>query len=96
MTFFVSVRNGNPKCFKIKKHKSDNAFSPFSTRRNFPRGATFSFVLKTNWRRVDVKRQKKISFRAENSAWWKTAVTDILYESDVKDDCSNRPSGVIF
>ena len=26
------------------------------------------FCLKTNWRRVGVKRQKKISFRAENSA----------------------------
>ena len=26
------------------------------------------FCLKTNWRRVSAKRQKKISFRAENSA----------------------------
>ena len=26
------------------------------------------FCLKTNWRRVGIKRQKKISFRGENSA----------------------------
>ena len=30
--------------------------------------------LKTNWRIVGVKRQNNISFRAENSAWWKTAL----------------------
>ena len=43
----------------------------FSTGRNFPRGATFSF----NWRRVGAKRQKKISFRSENSSLWKTALS---------------------
>ena len=32
------------------------------------------FCLKTNWRRVGVERQKKISFRTENSAQWKTAL----------------------
>ena len=31
------------------------------------------FCLKTNWRRVSVKKQKKISFHAENSAQWKMA-----------------------
>ena len=31
-----------------------------------------SFCLKTNWRWVGVKRQKKLSFCAENSAKWKT------------------------
>ena len=46
----------------------------FSTRRSFPREATFFFCLKTNWRRVGVKRQKKILFRAENSAQWKIAL----------------------
>ena len=34
---------------------------PFSAR------SGIFFCLKTNWRRVCVKRQKKISFRAENS-----------------------------
>ena len=32
------------------------------------------FCLKTNWWRVGVKRQKKISFRAENPAKWKTTL----------------------
>ena len=32
------------------------------------------FCLKTNWRRVSIKRQKKISFCMENSAWWKTTL----------------------
>ena len=44
-----------------------------------PLGGIF-FCLKTNWRRVGVKRRKKISFRAENSAQWKTGLaifTDI-------------------
>ena len=31
----------------------------------------------TNWRRVGVKRQKKISFRAGNSALWKTALRKV-------------------
>ena len=40
--------------------------SKLKARRNFPRD--IFFCLKTNWRRVGVKRQKKISFCGENSA----------------------------
>ena len=31
------------------------------------------FRLKSNWRRVDVRREKKMSVHAENSALWKMA-----------------------
>ena len=48
-------------CIKTTFHKAD-----FSSR------SDIFFCLKTNWRRVDVEGQKKISFRAENSAYWKT------------------------
>ena len=48
---------------------------------HFPLGGIFHteqhfllFIIKTNWQRVGVKRQKKISFRAENSAKWKMAL----------------------
>ena len=35
-----------------------------------------SLCLKTNWRRVGIKKQKKISFRAESSAKWKMTFID--------------------
>ena len=34
----------------------------------FSAQSDISFRLKIDWRRVDVKKQKKISFRAENSS----------------------------
>ena len=37
-------------------------------RAEFSARSDISFCVKTNWRRVGAKRQKKISFRAENSA----------------------------
>ena len=64
---FVLVE-GVPSCSKCSAHISRTSFlsviifRSFSTRRNFPRGATFS-CLTTNWWRVGIKRQKKISFR---------------------------------
>ena len=45
---------------------------PFSTRRNFPRGTIFSCLLTPTLRQL-VFKQKKMSLRAENSAWWKMA-----------------------
>ena len=50
---------------------------------HFPLGRIFLakqhfFCLKTNWWRVGIKRQKKISFHVENSAQWKTALKHLL------------------
>ena len=49
-----------------------------SLQEHFPLGGISAqsdifFCLNTNWRRVGVIIQKKISFRAQNSAWWKMA-----------------------
>ena len=49
------------------------------TKGNFAPGGIFRgdifFCLKTNWQRVGVKRQKKISFCVENSALKKMGLT---------------------
>ena len=65
-----------PKSIKLSENILTNPkISNGSPRMSSARSDIF-FCLKTNWRRVGAKRQKKMSFRTENSAWWKTALKE--------------------